>query len=162
MDRCPKSIPRRGPKASFSLPAVLLIYCSQFLLYCSRNEMRYAYPVGIVANWRWTSSPIILRELSGEAGSFKVGVKGEGTGGVYPSCWGHWGCAPGKSFKLQMHAGGFQGIFQTKLNTMTPAFMPVKFRKVPKRFRFLTPCDRRHWRKTDTTLLKTYRTARYW
>jgi hypothetical protein len=59
--------------------------------------------------------------------------------GCTPPAGGHWGCAPGKSFKLQMHAGGFQGIFQTKLNTMTPAFMPVKFRKVPKRFRLLMP-----------------------
>jgi hypothetical protein len=44
---------------------------------------------------------------SGEARGFKVGVKGEGTGGVYPLPLGVRGCAPRKIFKLQMHAGEF-------------------------------------------------------
>jgi hypothetical protein len=30
-----------------------------------------------------------------------------------------------------MHAGEFQRILQTKLNTLTPAFMPVNLGKVP-------------------------------
>jgi hypothetical protein len=35
------------------------------------------------------------------------GVKGRVREGVYPSRWGPGGCAPGKIFKLQMHAGEF-------------------------------------------------------
>jgi hypothetical protein len=35
------------------------------------------------------------------------GVKGEGMDGVYPSRWGPGNCAPGKIFKLQMHASEF-------------------------------------------------------
>jgi hypothetical protein len=35
-----------------------------------------------------------------------------------------------------MHAGEFKRIFQTKINTLTPAFMPVNFGKVPSPFDF--------------------------
>jgi hypothetical protein len=44
--------------------------------------------------------------------------------------------ARGKNFKLQMHAGEFERIFQTKINTLTPAFLPVNFGKVPNPFDF--------------------------
>jgi hypothetical protein len=36
-----------------------------------------------------------------------------------------------------VHAGEFERIFQIKkINTLTPAFMPVNFGKVPNRFDF--------------------------
>jgi hypothetical protein len=43
---------------------------------------------------------------------------------------------PSSCIKLQMHAGEFYRIFQTKINTLTPAFMPVNFVKVPNPFDF--------------------------
>jgi predicted nucleic acid-binding Zn finger protein len=36
----------------------------------------------------------------------------------------------GKFFKIQMHAGEFQRIFQRKVSTLTPVFMPVNFGKI--------------------------------
>jgi hypothetical protein len=58
-------------------------------------------------------------------------------GGCTPSCrWGSGGCAPGKIFKFQMHVGEFSRIFQTKIITLTPVFMPVDFGKVPHPFDF--------------------------
>jgi hypothetical protein len=63
---------------------------------------------------------------------FQSGVKGQGTGGVYPSRLGSRGCAHAKMFKLQMHAGEFLRIFKT----LTPAFMPVNFGRVPNPFEF--------------------------
>jgi hypothetical protein len=35
-----------------------------------------------------------------------------------------------------MHAGELKRIFQTKINTLTPSFMPVNFGKVPNPFDF--------------------------
>jgi hypothetical protein len=58
------------------------------------------------------------------------GVKGRVREGCTPSRWGAGGCAPGKIFKLQMHAGEFKRIFQTKISTLTPVFMRVNFGKV--------------------------------
>jgi hypothetical protein len=40
-------------------------------------------------------------------GVSKWGLRGRVREGVYPSRWGLGGCAPGKIFKLQMHAGEF-------------------------------------------------------
>jgi hypothetical protein len=57
-------------------------------------------------------------------------VKGEGMGGGVPPPAGARGCVPGKLFKLQMHTGEFKRIFQTKINTLTPVFIPVNFGKI--------------------------------
>jgi hypothetical protein len=61
-------------------------------------------------------------------------VKGRVREGVYPSRWGSGGCAPGKIFKKQMHTGELKRIFQTKINTLIPAFIPVNFGKVSNPF----------------------------
>jgi hypothetical protein len=48
----------------------------------------------------------IAAAVSSEARGFQVGVKGEGTGGVYPLPLGARGAVPPEKFsKLQMHAG---------------------------------------------------------
>jgi hypothetical protein len=50
----------------------------------------------------------IAATVSGEARGFKVGVKGEGTGGgVSPPAGGSGAMPPEKLSKLQMHAGEF-------------------------------------------------------
>jgi hypothetical protein len=69
-------------------------------------------------------------------GVSKWGLRGKVREGVYLLPLGPGGCAPGKIFKLQMHAGEFQRTFHTKINTLTPAFMPVNFGKVPNPFDF--------------------------
>jgi hypothetical protein len=58
------------------------------------------------------------------------GVKGRVREGCTPSRWGSGGCAPGKIFKLHMHAGEFKSNFHTKINTLTPVFMPLSFGKI--------------------------------
>jgi hypothetical protein len=75
---------------------------------------------------------------SGEARGFKVGgLRGRVGRGCTPlPHWGPGGCAPGKIFKIQMHAGEFQRILQTKVSTLTPVIMPVNFDKVPNPFDF--------------------------
>jgi hypothetical protein len=45
---------------------------------------------------------------------------------------GAGGCAPGKIFKLHMHAGEFKSNFQTKINTLTPVFIPLSIGKIVK------------------------------
>jgi hypothetical protein len=55
---------------------------------------------------------------------------------MYPLPLGARGLWPGKIFKLQMNAGEFKLIFHTKIDTLTPAFMPVNFGKVPNTFDF--------------------------
>jgi hypothetical protein len=68
---------------------------------------------------------------SGEARGFKVGgLRGRVREGCTPSRWGSGGCAPGKIFKLHMHAGEFKSNFHTKINTLTPVFMPLSFGKI--------------------------------
>jgi hypothetical protein len=50
----------------------------------------------------------IAAAVSGEARGFKVGVKGEDTGGgVSSGAWGPGAVPPEKNFKLQMHACEF-------------------------------------------------------
>jgi hypothetical protein len=64
---------------------------------------------------------------SGEARGFKVGVKGEGTGGVYiPSPAGGPGAVSPEKFSNYRYGMqvSFSAFFQTKINTMMPAFMP--------------------------------------
>jgi hypothetical protein len=63
-------------------------------------------------------------------GVSKWGVKGRVREGCTPSRWGCGGCAPGKFFKLHMHAGEFKSNFHTKINTLTPVFMPLSFGKI--------------------------------
>jgi hypothetical protein len=60
-----------------------------------------------------------------------------------------------------MHAGEFLRIFQTKINTLTPAFMPVNFGKVPNSFDFQRLATEDARKKTDMKLRKNYRIARY-
>jgi hypothetical protein len=69
-------------------------------------------------------------------GVSKWGVKGEGTGGVYPIPLGVRGLCPRKIFKLQMHVGEFWRAFQTKISALTPVFMSVDFDKVSNPFDF--------------------------
>jgi hypothetical protein len=58
------------------------------------------------------------------------GLRGRVREGCTPSRRGPRGYVPGKIFKLQMHAGEFKSIFQTKINTLTNVFMPVSFAKI--------------------------------
>jgi hypothetical protein len=69
--------------------------------------------------------------LSGEARGFKVGgLRGRVREGCITSRWGPGGCAPGKIFKLHMHADEIKSNFQTKINTLTPVFMPLSIGKI--------------------------------
>jgi hypothetical protein len=52
-----------------------------------------------------------------------------------------------------MHAGEFLRIFQTKIDTLAPAFMPVNFGKVPNPFDFQRLATEDAG-KTDTKLRK--------
>jgi hypothetical protein len=77
----------------------------------------------------------IAAAVSGEPRGFKVGVKGEGTGGVYPSRW-EPGAVPPEKFSSYRCMQASLSHFQTKINTLTPAFMPVNVGKVPNPFDF--------------------------
>jgi hypothetical protein len=62
-------------------------------------------------------------------------VKGEGTGGCVSLSLGVRGLCPWENLKKkQMHAGELKRIFQTKINTLIPAFIPVNCGKVSNPF----------------------------
>jgi hypothetical protein len=61
-------------------------------------------------------------------------VKEEGTGGGVSLSLGVRGLSPWEIFQKQMHAGELKRIFQTKINTLIPAFIPVNFGKVSNPF----------------------------
>jgi hypothetical protein len=61
-------------------------------------------------------------------------VKGEGTGGGIPLAGGPGAVPLGKFKKKQMYAGELKRIFQTKINTLILAFIPVNFGKVSNPF----------------------------
>jgi hypothetical protein len=79
----------------------------------------------------------IAAAVSGEARGFKVGVRGRVREGVYTLPLGARGLCPRKIFQsYRCMQVSFSAFFQTKINTLTPAFMPVNFGKVPNPFDF--------------------------
>jgi hypothetical protein len=79
----------------------------------------------------------IAAVISGEARGFKVRVKGEGTGGGVSLLAGGPGVVrPEKFSSYRCIQVSFSAFFRQKINTLTPAFMPVNFGKVPNQWRF--------------------------
>jgi hypothetical protein len=76
--------------------------CSLDLRSLIRNLLIYFFPL-------YLGEQASLHDtFSGEARGFKVGgIGGRVREGVYPLPLGCGGCAPGKFFKFQMHAGEF-------------------------------------------------------
>jgi hypothetical protein len=74
--------------------------------------------------------------VSGEARGFRVGVKGEGTGGGVPPPAGGLGAVPRKKFQITDARRRVLAHFSDKVNTLIPAFIPVNFGKVPNPFDF--------------------------
>jgi hypothetical protein len=54
-----------------------------------------------------------------------------------------------------MHADEFKRIFHTKINTLTPAFMPVNFGKKSQTLLIFNALRPKTLEKTDTKLAKT-------